>query len=56
MEWGIISYSGERIGLQCSTEKNRCRALELCLHLLYCFALHLKPYFSLNIVWKGRLT
>ena len=36
--------------------KNMCRDLELCLDLLYCSATPLKSDFSLNIVWKGKLT
>ena len=58
-----VEWSGAASATVVSTEyfgtaqkKTDAEPSHLCLDLLYCFAFPIKSYFSLNMVWKGRLT
>ena len=61
--YGGVEWSGAASATVVSTEyfgtaqkKTDAEPSPLCLDLIYCFAFPIKSYFSLNMVWKGRLT
>ena len=58
MEWsGTASATvGSTWYFGAAQERLDAEPSHLCLDVLYCFALPLKSYLSINIVWKGRLT